>query len=314
MVKKIEKKRVGYRKIMPWICMVFVAALVSTGANAGFFELAGQGARPVGLGEVFMLSSADASGYWYNPAGLAGIEKTQATLSYGGLQSNYDLPNYLVNLTNPLGGRSGIGLGVFASTADGANQIVVSGAYGLALGERLALGANVKVMRWQIEGQADPYSGIGAVDEDFSKMTFGIDASGTFKLGNVLGLENTTIGGYARNINNPNISESGDDTGALAPEIGGGLSGKINNFVGEVNAGILDEGMIFRGGIETIVSELSIRGGGVLETSSLDENENRTGFSLGLGYTFRQVVFDYAFNYLLNLEEGRHFVTLGKLF
>ena len=63
--------------------MVFTAILVLFSvsiAHAAFFDTAGKSARAIGMGEVFLASSSDASGYWYNPAGLTKFETKQLSI------------------------------------------------------------------------------------------------------------------------------------------------------------------------------------------------------------------------------------------
>lgn len=52
-------------------------------AYGAFFDTAGQSARPMGMGEVFIASTGTASSYWYNPAGLASLDGKKLGISYG---------------------------------------------------------------------------------------------------------------------------------------------------------------------------------------------------------------------------------------
>ncbi|MCD6308123.1 MAG: hypothetical protein J7M24_03920, partial [Candidatus Latescibacteria bacterium] len=134
------------------ILLVFLSASVSYGA---FFDTAGQTARPMGMGEVFLASSGDAAGYFYNPAGLSAVRGRSVGLAYGMLNPSItsNLMKCQLTYVNPLGESSGLGLGISGLGADGASEMVISAAYGSKLGERFALGGNIKVLRWAIEGQ-----------------------------------------------------------------------------------------------------------------------------------------------------------------
>jgi len=46
-------------------------------AQGAFFDTAGKSARAMGMGEVFLISSGDANGYWYNPAVCRNLKKNK---------------------------------------------------------------------------------------------------------------------------------------------------------------------------------------------------------------------------------------------
>jgi len=294
--------------------MVLVAASVAQGA---FFDTAGQSARPMGMGEIFIASSGDASSYWYNPAGLSLCRVRQLDVSYGVITPSIssDLMKYQLNYVNPLGERSGFGLGISGLSADGASEMVISGAYGLSVGENLALGGNVKVLRWAIEGQRDPYHNRN--DEDLSKVSFSLDVSATYGLGEIFRLADFTTGVYVKNAIMPNISESGDDGGKLPIEIGLGVMGQRAGVIGEADAAFVNGQTVFRGGVEFPItgSNLKVRGG-LIYGSDFEDDTEKTDFDFGFGYIFSSLIFDYAYNLPLAFNEtgGRHFISFGYSF
>jgi hypothetical protein len=271
----------------------------------------------MGMGEVFMASSGDASGYWYNPASLSSVQSKQLGISYGILNPSIssDLMKYQINYINPLGESSGFGIGVSGLGADAANEMVISGAYGMSLGERLAIGGNVKVLRWAMTGQPDPYT--GQDDEDLSKVSFSLDLSATYGLGQMFGLSNLMTGVYIRDAIMPNISESGDDGGKLPVEVGVGLMAQQGAILGEVDAAFVNGETIFRGGAQFDVtgSDLKLRGG-IVYGSDFEDDTERTDFDFGIGYGFGTLVFDYAYNLPIQFSQtgGRHFVSFGVSF
>ena len=172
-------------------------------------------------------------------------------LSYGIINPSIadDLMNYGLNVVMPVGGASGIGLGVSGLTADGANEMVFSGAYGVTLGERLSLGASAKVLYWSSEGQADLYH--GGDDDDLSKTSFSLDVSAMYALGEMFGLGEFATGVYVKDAIMPNISEGGEDDGKLPVEAGVGLMVQRDDMCGEFDVAVIDGNTIFRVGAES---------------------------------------------------------------
>jgi len=302
-------------KVMAMLSVV-VMIFAATAAQGAFFDTAGQTARPMGMGEVFLATRGDAVSYWYNPAGLSEVDSGSLGLSYGIINPSIssDLMKYQLTYATPFAG-GGLGLGISGLSADGASEFVISGAYGVNMGERLSIGANVKVMRWAIEGQDDPYT--NKSDDDLSKLSFSLDVSGMYSLGSALGLDELATGIYIRDAIMPNISESGDDGGQLPIEIGIGVMGELNSVLGEVDVAFVDGQTILRGGVEAPVAEsdLVVRAG-MIYGSDFEDDTERTDFDFGLGYTFSSMVFDYAYNMPIELSDsgGRHFVSFGISF
>jgi len=297
-------------------CILAVSAVgvfISTSfAYGAFFDTAGQSARPMGMGEVFLASAGDASGFWYNPAGLATSEGRKVGLSYGVLHPSMasDLMNYNLNLT-----LGSFGIGLSGLGADGASEMGVNGSYGRSLGEKFALGANVRMLRWAVEGQEDPYN--GGTDDDLSKVSFSLDLSGTYTIGELFGLGQFATGLYIKDAIMPNISESGDDGGKLPIEVGLGLMTQRDNLLIEGDVAFVNGNTIFRGGVESGItgSDLTVRAG-VVYGSDFDEDTEQTDIDLGFGYKFKALIFDYAYNLPIAFKDtgGRHFISFGLSF
>ncbi len=302
--------RRGRQRILLALSSVLLLMFAST-AYAAFFDTAGQTARPMGMGEVFLAQKGQS--YWYNPASLANVENRCVDLSYGVL--NPDVSSDLMKYQLSYVCAKGFAFGISGLGADGANEMVFSGAYGRQIGDRFALGGNVKVMRWAIEGQEDLYN--GGTDDDLSKVAFSLDLSASYALGDMFGLADFTTGLYVKDAIMPNISESGEDDGKLPVEVGIGLMGERSGVTGELDVAFVNGETIFRGGAESGVagSNLKVRGG-VLYGSDFEDDTERTDFTFGVGYLFNSLVFDYAYNLPLELKEsgGRHFVSFGVSF
>ena len=97
----------GLSRTLNCMLMICVAGvMVTSTAYGAFFDTAGQSARPMGMGEVFLSSVGDPSAYWYNPAGLSKFESRMVGLSYGIINPSIadDLMNYGLNVVMPVGG------------------------------------------------------------------------------------------------------------------------------------------------------------------------------------------------------------------
>jgi hypothetical protein len=227
-----------------------------------------------------------------------------------------DLNISQINFVTPLGEKSGLGLGVSYGGIDVANEMVISGGYGMALTERLSLGGNVKIMRWSVEGQ--PLRGGGAgKDDDLSKMSFSFDLSAMYGLGNLFGLGEVTTGVYVKDPIMPNISESGDDGGKLPLEAGVGLMLQRGAILAEGDVAVRDGNTIFRAGAEYRIPDSGLAArGGLLYGSNFEEELERFDIDLGLGYNFGALQFNYALVIPFEMQEtgGKHFVSFGVSF
>jgi len=316
MGKNFQKK--GHKGKLNYVLAfaAIIAMSFAQTAQGAFFDTAGKSARPMGMGEVFLASSGDASSYWYNPAGLTKFEKKQVGLSYGvpvAIVSGLNISQ--VNFVTPLGKGSGLGFGVSYGGIDVASDMVISGGYGLSLSDKFALGGNVKIMRWAFDGQPDVYN--GGKDKDISKMSFSLDLSATYTLGEMFGLGTFSTGVYVKDALMPNISESGDDGGKLPIEPGIGLMMQNGTLLVEVDAAHSNGNTIFRGGAESGIpgSNLIVRAG-VIYGSDFKDGVEKTDIDLGFGYGFGPVIFNYAYNIPLELKDtdGRHYVSFGISF
>ncbi len=297
-------------------CAAIVALFAVGAAEGAFFDTAGKSARPMGMGEVFLASTGDASGYWYNPAGLSRFEKKSAGLSYGlPMAAISDLSISQVTFVTPFSGNMGLGLGVSYGGVDVANDMVISGGYGWSISERFAVGGNLKIMRWAVDGQNDLYN--GGKDSDISKTSFSLDLSASYGLGEMFGLGNFTTGVYLKDVLMPNISKSGDDGGKLPLDARVGLMMQKGDLSVEGNVGFVDGNTVLRLGCESGVtgSALKLRGG-VIYGSDFEEDTEKTDINLGFGYRFNTIVFDYAFNmpFAIKNTDGKHFISFGVSF
>lgn len=285
-------------------------------ARGAFFDTAGKSARAMGMGEVFLASSGDASSYWYNPAGLAKLEKKQLGLSYGiPVSVVSDLNISQVNIVTPLGKRSGLGVGVSYGGIGVANDMVISGGYALSLTDKFTLGGNAKFMRWSVEGQ--PTRDGTPKDNNISKSSFSLDLSANYTLGELFGLGTFTTGVYVKDAIMPNISESGDEGGKLPVEPGIGLMVQKELVMVECDLAYAKDNTVFRAGFESGVSGTSLKlRGGYIYGGNFGGDLAKSDLTLGLGYGFKSVMFNYAYNFPFEFSDtnGRHYVSFGVSF
>ena len=316
MYKGMEKENLK-RKLKFMIALTAVVLLLSVSlAQGAFFDTAGKSARAMGMGEVFLAQSTDASSYWYNPAGLTRFETKQIGIGYGKPAAFIsDLMTSQINFVTPVGQNSGLGLGFAYSGIAEASDMVISGAYGVSLGESFSIGGNVKIMRWSAEGQEIVY-GTG-VEDDLSNTAFSLDLSAAYSLGELFGLDDFMAGVYVKDAIMPNISESGDDGGKLPIEIGIGILTQKDDLLIGGDVALVDGETIFRVGAESGItgSNLKIRAGVIYGSDFKDELE-QADIDFGLGYAFSSLLFDYAYNIPMAFKEtgGKHYVSFGISF
>ncbi len=304
------------RKLKFMIALTAVVLLLSASlAHGAFFDTAGQSARAMGMAEIF-LAQSDASSYWYNPAGLTRFETKQIGIGYGKpVAFISDLMTSQINFVTPVGQNSGLGLGFAYSGIAEASDMVISGAYGVSLGESFSIGGNVKIMRWSAKGQEYAY-GTGVAD-DLSKTSLSLDLSAAYSLGELFGLDDFMAGVYVKDAIMPNISESGVDGGKLPIEIGVGILTQKDDMLIGCDVALVDGETIIRVGGETGItgSNLKIRAGVIYGSDFKDELE-QADIDFGLGYAFSSLLFDYAYNIPMAFKEtgGKHYVSFGISF
>ena len=161
-------------------------SLGRVGTTAAPFLKIGVGSRAMSMGEAYVTQAEDASGMFWNPAGIASVNGLQALFSYYSYIADIAYNYGAVSI--PIGG---IGtFGAFAGYMDygtierttiqspegtgekvSANSIVVGLSYGRALTDRFALGGNVKYVRETIwHSTADAFAfDVGLLYKTFFK-------------------------------------------------------------------------------------------------------------------------------------------------
>ena len=306
-------KRIITIAIISLILPLFVAIPI---VSAHFFDTIGQSARPLGLGEVFLLSSGDANGFWYNPSSLGSDIQREVAYTYALLYPGLDnsLSRNQLNYVQSLGPNSGLGVGLSMLSTQDAGELALAGSYGYRMGE-LNIGASLKILRWAVDGSTDPVSDVK--DKNLSNTAFSLDIAGSYHLGSIFGLGDFTFGLFARDANMPNISENGDDSGQLPVNIGLGILLNMESWSSELDISKEDDLTRFSIGGEYVVPESSflVRGGVTYSTDFISQEPEGSDVSLGIGYRFPLGInFDcsYVYPFIISETGGRTYISLGK--
>jgi len=141
------------------------AAVSAGGTTASFLKL-GSGARATGLGGAFTAVSGDINAISYNPAGLAGLKRSEAGFTRAELVEGVSY-NFLGYSRPVAKGTMGLGVNYLGQTSiegRGANREVTGGfeasdtainlAYARPLNARTGLGLNFKYITSRIAGES----------------------------------------------------------------------------------------------------------------------------------------------------------------
>jgi len=151
--------RVAIALLLVVLAAVPAGAVSEGGAASLYIE---PGARPAGMGSAFVSIADDASACWWNPAGLAFLEQTyNVSLMHSRLVPDWEDVYYeYAAYAQKIEGLGTIGMSLiyltygeqWATHADdpepyavfGSYEIIPSIAYGVSLGDRVAIGLNLK--------------------------------------------------------------------------------------------------------------------------------------------------------------------------
>ncbi len=132
------------------------------GTSSGTFLRIGVGARAIGLGEAFVAVANDPSAIYWNPAGLASMQRQEAQLSHidwpGDIR--YEHLAWVLPVRR-LGGSLGFQLGVLSTELDETSElqpfgtgrsffysdVIVGAAYARRWTDKLLVGAGLKMVR-----------------------------------------------------------------------------------------------------------------------------------------------------------------------
>jgi hypothetical protein len=281
------------------------AALSAGGTTAAFLKL-GSGARATGLGGAFTAVSGDINAISYNPAGLAGLKRSEAGFTRAELVEGVSY-NFLSYSRPAAKGNIGLGvnyLGQSSIEGRGANREVtgsfqasdtaVNLAYARPLTGRAALGLNFKYITSRIAGE--------------SADGWAVDAGWQYKMP-VKGL---SLGLAARNLG-PKMKFL--DEGSALPltacaGAGYTLSGGILLSF-DVSRRINERKTVFSFGTEyAVFNSLFMRAGYLKDAVSGGGPADAGGFKAGFGFKLKGFNLDYAVTPFGDIGRA-HRITLG---
>jgi len=278
--------------------MFSAGALTPAGAA---FEALGQASRASAMGDAYVVQASDASALWYNVAGLASGEKRQVLVDYArlypGLDVGPDINSWTVDYAQGLVG-GGLGLGVAGLGADFYSENAAMLGYGRAVGKRLRVGLGLRLLRWSADGYRD--AGTGLQDQDRSGTGLGLDVGLRYSLMHWQeGL--FTFGFSGRNLNEPDVSESGGTGIPRQLVLGLGYENRI--YAMEADLEFVDGDRRVRLGGEYKFGgryDLRLRAGasGIAGDGAAGEVDG------GLGLRFGKVVLNYAYHYSSEIAAG----------
>lgn len=245
-----------------------------------------------------MAMPGDIHAVLYNPAGLAGLEKRQGTVSY--VNHLLDFQSGFLAYVQPLSkGTVGFAVNFFdygsfdgkdvnnLDTGDfGANSVVLSASYAreLPMVRNLSLGGSAKFIRFQID--------------DFSETAVALDLGVMYEMPD----NQLTFGAGVFNLGGATSAfiDTKDD---LPLNVQIGVAKKLEHLPLLVSGTLLkyrEESVDFRlGGEFTLTEQLLLRVGynSIGQDQKVDTNKDKfAGVSLGLGFKMNKFNFDYSFS------------------
>ncbi len=168
--------------------LTMLALLFLCGESSGMFEDKEAGARPLGMGGAFSAVSDDLNSLWWNPAGLARLERKAFTSMDSKLFGLEELKYNSLGYGQALGNHGTLGVGWQGFGGDLYKEDILTISYASSYFSRVPLGLNLRNLKLKIEGAGEA-------------ETWGVDLGALWNWG-----EKTRVGFFARNINSPEIA------------------------------------------------------------------------------------------------------------
>ena len=273
------------------------------GTSAGNFLKLGVGARAIGMGEAFTAVATDANAIYWNPAGLANLDRRQINAMHNTwlVDTYYDHLSFATPFKNGamcagltyLGGED-IDKYIIENNSpkpDGsfnAYDLALIGGYGWKLSDKLLVGVSGKL----IQSNIDCYNANGvAVDLGVLSQT---------------PVENLTVGGTIQNIGSKIKFNKDGDFLPLMIKAGAAYTMLDNNLTTALDiTKARDNDVKFNIGGEYLVAKsFAVRAG---YSSKIDEG---AGITAGIGYKHPVITVDYAYVPWGDLEKDTHRVSL----
>lgn len=296
--------------------LVLIALLAGAGAGHAMaaYEDVGVGARVSGLGQAYTAVADDAYSVYYNPAGLATLERPELGTTYSkllaGLSDGSNPSNSFIAYAHPIeGGRKGaFGAGWNYFTLGGLyreSQLMASYSRGLfarTSPNRYYLGGTLKYLNRSIGGTAEAARGINntgvatnmpdPVLANASKGNLDADLGFLWRV-----KPRWTVGLMIQHLMTPDVGFSQSDKLGRNIKLGGAYKTPFSTLTGDLRLQSAPDGStdkIFVVGAEKWLPTLlhgSFGVRGALATGSRDYRN----MSFGLSYKISRMQFDYGF-------------------
>lgn len=307
--------------------LVLILNLVcGSDSMAGFVDT-GQGARPIGLGRAYTAVASDVHSIFYNPAGLGNLNRLALTTMYARLFpgiTSADLHYEMMAASIPLSFMGRIGVAITNFNLDIYQENMIYFSYGRQLPFHLAIGGNVKLLRWSAEGDVDPISGIP--DKKFSKNSLAFDVGVIYQpslsfLEKWLKTGRLQLGLMLKDINQPNISESGSSSGKLPLGFAAGIGYLSDQITIAADLSRSQDFTRLHLGAEYLLQRLKMgawnfallaRAGGIRVLN--DRKGGEVDFGFGLLVKTMQVDYVYVYPLVLKDVDGSHKISLSFQF
>jgi len=292
-------------------CPAFVLAGNSQGTSAFQFLQLGVGARPAAMGEVFAGVAGDVNAIYWNPAGLADLERRELSVTHAFWLEGITYSNIACGQP-ALGGTVGAAFNVLNTgdiqkvdntglrTSENYSMAEVMGilSYARRTGD-LALGANLKYLSSSIEEES-----AHAFAVDMGALYSGLRAWGR-KLN--VGLSVQNIGTKARYVSEENSLP-------VIVRAGGSLE-LVNGLLVASDLDYAEKELDLHAGAEYSRAfgalVLAVRGG--YKSDTVKELGALSGLTAGLGVKWSDYQLDYAWNSFTDLGIT-HRISLGIKF
>ena len=301
----ISIRRIALNTLLAGVCV---------GRAMAAYEDVGVGARVTGLGHAYTAVADDVYSVYYNPAGLATLDRPEFGTTYSklltGLSDGSAPSNSFLAYAHPLdGGRKGtLGVGWNEFTLSGLyreSQFLAS--YGRALfpstsPNRYYLGATLKYLNRSIGGTAEAASGIsntgqatGMADpvlQNASKGNFDADLGFLWRV-----KPRWTLGLMIQHLMEPNVGFAATDKLGRNIKFGGSYKTPFSTLTGDARLQSAPDGStdkILAVGAEKWLPTLLHGSFGVRGSLSTGSRDFRQ-MSFGLSYKISRMQFDYGF-------------------
>lgn len=293
------------------LAALLACAMIPAGSFAAF-EDTGAAARAIGMGNAFTALADDAQAGYYNPAGLALVERPHLISSYGRLHMGLDdgsrISSGFLGWAQPAGRLGGLGVSWTNMSLTGDyTEHAFRLSWGRDFGERWTLGSGFNYMMIKV-GQ-DEYTALDPVFNYGAKGSvsgLGLDAGALYKL-----LPNLRAGMAVKDLNRPDLGFGGKARQPVGLKLGVAYTGEALNAALDVL--YRDRDVKVYAGVEKaeLAERFAVRGGLGLG------NREYANLSFGLGFVEKRFKADYAFLYPLSglgAAMGTHRLALTIMF